>query len=230
MSIGQEIDFREEGYRVRNIGEAKGLQEAYRLRHLVYCDELKWVTPSLEGLEIDGYDPGSVSLGVYGNTGKLLGLARILNSHQPFMLEHEFRRLLPADYRVRKEADTAEVTRLTTLQPFADRHPGSRQVSKLIYKGIYQWSKAHGVRYLYFVVMPGFLRALRFMGFPCTAIGPVGTLDGQTECVATLLDWARFEEHAGRLNPKFLQWIATTEPASAGEPGQPYGFGSTHQT
>ncbi len=229
MCPAEQIDFRDGDCRICNIVETERLNEAYRLRHRVYCEALKWVPPSVEGLEIDRYDPGSVSLGVYGNEGALLGLARIITSDQPFMLEYEFRSLLPSGYEIRKDRDTAEITRLTTLLPSSHLQVESRQVSKLIYKGIYQWCEAHGVRYLYFVVMPRFLRALRLMGFPCSAIGPVATLGGQTECVAALLDWEEFEEHAGRLAPTFLQWIATTGPNSAAGLGQPYRPGSTHQ-
>lgn len=222
MAIAKEVRFLEDGFSVRTISSAEELQQAYRLRHEVYCDTLRWVKPSLNGLEKDRYDDCSLSLAAYGDKGHLLGLARILTGDHPFMIENEFRSLLPADFEIRKERDTAEITRLTTLQPFANLHREGRHASKLIYKGIYQWSKAHGVRYLYFVVMPKFLRSLKFIGFPCTAIGPVGTLDGRTECVAVLLDWAMFEEHARRFNPKFLQWIVTTERASAGVPEQPY--------
>lgn len=229
MTIANNVRFHEDGYSVRTISRKDELQQAYRFRHEVYCDTLRWVKSSPDGLEKDQYDDGSVSLAAYGNEGRLLGLARILTADHPFMIENEFLTLLPAGFEIRKERDTAEITRLTTLQPFAHQHQESRHASKLIYKGIYQWSKANGVRYLYFAVMPKFLRALRFMGFPCTAIGPVGTMGDQTECVAVLLDWVKFEEHAWRYNPKFLQWIATTEPASAGEPEQPYGSCSTRQ-
>jgi len=229
MKVASDIHFHEDGISVRTITRTEELQQAYRLRHEVYCDTLRWVKPSPDGLERDCYDDCSVSLAAYGDEERLLGLARILTADHPFMIENEFRSLLPADFEIRKERDTAEITRLTTLQPFAHMNPEGRYASKLIYKGIYQWSKAHGIRYLYFVVMPKFLRALRFMGFPCTAIGPVDTLDGETKCVAVLLDWVKFEEHARRLDPLFLHWIATTESASVGVPAQPYGSGSRLQ-
>lgn len=229
MADVQEVSFREQNYHVRTLHEAEDLLQAYRLRHSVYCDALKWVEPSPDGLEIDRYDQGSISLGVYGDAGELVGLARILTSNQAFMIEDEFRSLIPAEHDIRKEVDTIEITRLTTLSPFNHRNPASRTISSLIYKGIYQWSVMHGVRYLYFVVEARFMRALRLMGFPCDPIGAVTPLKGGVESVAALLDWSKFREQARSYNPKLLDWISRAQSTCAVAQAQPYGSASMHQ-
>jgi N-acyl-L-homoserine lactone synthetase len=228
--LKEDVCFNEQNYHVRTLRDAQELLQSYRLRHSVYCDTLKWVEPSPDRLEMDRYDPGAISLGVYGDAGELVGLARILTSNQAFMIEDEFRSLIPAEHAIRKEADTVEITRLTTLLPFNHRNQASRTVSSLIYKGIYQWSVMHGVRYLYFVVEARFLRALRLMGFPCTAVGPVTALKGGVQSVAAFLDWARFREHALSYNPQMLDWISgglpdlslTARSTCAGAQAQPY--------
>ncbi len=237
IDLKEDVCFDEQNYHVRTLRDAQELLQAYRLRHSVYCDALRWVDPSPDRLEMDRYDPGAISLGVYGDAGELVGLARILTSDQAFMIEDEFRSLIPAEHDIRKEVDTIEITRLTTLSPFNHRNQESRTVSSLIYKGIYQWSVMHGVRYLYFVVEARFLRALRLMGFPCTPIGPVTALKGGVESVAALLDWTRFREHARSYNPQMLAWISEGLPDLAPRARstrsaaqvQPYGSASMRQ-
>jgi len=85
--------------------------------------------------------------------------------------------------------DTAEVTRLGIKKLM--RKKSKRQAVMAIYKGIYLWSILNDVRYLYLVAEKKMFRAFTITGFPCKRIGPVKTLNGGVESLATA--WQRVD-------------------------------------
>jgi len=62
-------------------------------------------------------------------------------------LEREFAPLLASGYRVRKEWDTAEVTRFAVAPKLREYGISPAYISKLLHKGMYQWSLQNDVRY-----------------------------------------------------------------------------------
>lgn len=145
------------------------------------------------------------------DNGTLAGLFRILAPPAPFMLESEFRPCLLPGYRLRKEPDTVEITRLTVDPGIHDKGLSSRMMLAL-FKGVYQWSIFNDVRYLYMVVEKRFLRVLRAIGFPCEPISPAVTLPpAGAVSVAAMLDWDQFREESARKHPEFLRWITTLD-------------------
>lgn len=203
----KKVFFIEDGFCIREIEKKQDYLQAFKLRHKIYCEFLKWVESSPDGLEMDRYDFFSTSLGVFSQDEELVGVIRIIPSGQLFMLEKEFRNLVSLDRRIRKEKDTAEITRLTTLAPLHHKGLKQHQVSLLLYKGVYQWSLFNRIRYLYFVVEERFFRVLKRVGFPCLAVGPVTTLRDGVKAVATILDWEVFRSETGMYRPDFLKWI-----------------------
>ena len=204
----KKVCFIEDDLCIREIEKKKDHLKAYRLRHQVYCELLHWVESSPDGLEIDRYDTFSTSLGVFTQGEDLLGVIRMIPSDHLFMLEKEFRNLVSPNHNIRKEPDTAEITRLTTLVPHHLKVTQQQRVSLLLYKGVYHWSLLNGVRYLYFVVEERFFRVLKRVGFPCLAVGPITTLRGGVQTVATILDWEVFRLGTGLHRPDFLDWMA----------------------
>ena len=204
----KKVFFIEDDLFIREIEKKQDHLKAYRLRHKVYCEFLHWVEPSPDELEIDRYDFFSTSMGVFETGGDLLGVIRIIPSDSLFMLEKEFLPLVSADHRIRKECDTAEITRLTTLVPHHLTIIKQHRVSMLLYKGVYHWSLLNGVRYLYFVVEMRFLRVLNRVGFPCVPIGPVTTLGEGVQTIAIILDWEVFRLEASLSQPTFFKWIS----------------------
>ena len=162
-------------------------EQAFALRHAVYCQRLGWVPARGDGRERDDFEDGAVSLGALDARGTLLGVVRLIPADRPFMLERDFAPLLKGR-RLAKSRDCAEVTRLATR-----RVPGlaSGAIAALLYDGIYRWSRRHGVRFLYFVVETRYHRILERLGFPCRALGPACRL-GETVCVAVRLDWRAY--------------------------------------
>lgn len=209
------IHFEEEGYSVRSIESGEDRMQAYRFRHFVFRETLQWIPTDPAGLDIDEYDPVTTSVGVF-KAETLVGLARFIPPDHRFMLEREFRALVTVEHRIRKTPETAEITRLAVAPPsWRGAGIGPRQLSLLLYKAVYQWSVANGVRYLYLVVERRFHRALVHSGFPCAALGQGGRLPpAHVESVAAILDWEAFRTMHRGSRPAFLAWISTIRAAT----------------
>lgn len=203
------IQFYEGGCWLRSIESEEEHLQAYRLRHQVFCETLGWVAPNPTGLEVDSYDASAVSLGLFTEQGTLLGLVRIITSDQRFMLENDFIDLIPPGYSIRKETDTIELTRLTLI-PSARKEGLSSSYLRLLFKGVYQWSLANSVRYLYMEVEERFVRVLDRMGFPTTPVGPAKSLPpAMVVSLAAIIDWEIFRQHNQVHRAPFLEWITT---------------------
>jgi len=203
------VAFYEGEFLVKTLDTKEELTQAYQLRHRVFAEKLGWVPPTEDGQEMDMYDLWGVTIGGIDNDGTLLGMARLLPSSGKFMLENEFGALLPGDYTIRKEQDTAEITRLAVNPDIQDAKL-STQVMLGTLKGIYQWAVENEIRYYYLEVEHRFLRALRMLGFPCEPIGPVVKLPpAGAGAVAALYDMARFDNENMEKRPGFLEWIST---------------------
>jgi acyl homoserine lactone synthase len=205
----REIAFYEGEFLIKTVTEEADLKQAYRLRHRVFAETLRWVSPTGDGQEMDIYDLWGKTVGLFGYDGVLLGMARLLPSSGKFMLENDFGALLPQGYVIRKEEDTAEITRLAVNPDIRDPKL-STQIMVGILKGIYQWAVENDIRYYYLEVEQRFLRALRMLGFPCEPIGPVVKLPpAGAGAVAALYDMVRFDEENMQKRPDFLEWIST---------------------
>lgn len=203
------IAFREGEFLVKTLTDDADLQQAYRLRHRVFAETLGWVPSAEDGTEMDMYDLWGVTVGVFARDGVLLGMARLLPPSGKFMLENEFGALLPRGYAIRKEPDTAEITRLAVSPDIHDARRSSRILLGVL-KGIYQWAVENEIRYYYLEVEQRFLRALRMLGFPCEPIGPVVNLSpADVGVVAGIYDMVRFDEENRDKRPAFLEWIST---------------------
>jgi acyl homoserine lactone synthase len=226
-AIGEErgLAFYEGEFLVKTLEGKAELTQAYQLRHKVFAETLRWVPPTEDGQEMDMYDLWGETVGLFGYDGILLGMARLLPSSGKFMLENDFGALLPEGYAIRKERDTAEITRLAVNPDIRDPKLSSR-VMRGVLKGIYQWAVENEIRYYYLEVEHRFLRVLRMLGFPCEPIGPVVKLPpAGTEAVAALYDMVRFDDENIHKRPSFLEWISTIK-TSTGEviPGRTSSF------
>ncbi len=210
MSEVRDIAFREDEFLVKTLRGAE-LKKSYQLRHKVFAESLKWVPASADREEVDIYDLWGSTVGLLHPDGTLLGMARLIPSSGRFMLENEFGALLPRDYVIRKERDTAEITRLTVNPEIRDPKLSTR-IMLAVLKGIYQWAVENEVRYYYLEVEQRFLRALRMFGFPCEPVGPVVKLPpAGASAVAAFYDMCCFDERNAEKRPEFLRWISTIE-------------------
>lgn len=215
------ICFYEGPYCIRSLTGKEDELKAARLRHEVFCETLKWVPSSPDGLETDKHDPVSMAIGIFSAGEELLGVFRFLPPSSPFMLEHEFAPLLSPGYRMRKEWDTAEVTRFTVAPNLRHHGISPGHISRLLYKGMYQWSLENGIRYIYVAVERRFWRALVIAGYPYQPIGPVTALPpAGAESVAAILDWENFRSESRLKRATFLDWIETRQTDAVPMHGQ----------
>jgi len=204
---------------VKTLESEEELRQAYRLRHRVFAERLRWVRETENGLETDVYDSWSTMVGLFSDWGHLIGIVRMTHAPVPFMLESEFSACLVSSHKVRKALDTAEITRLAVDPGITDRSLSTRAMCAII-KGAYQWCLTHDVRYTYFVVEKRLLRALRLMGWPCQTIGaPVSLPPAEAVSVASLIDLDEFRLENARKRPDVLKWFSATEnPYHSGYP------------
>ena len=213
MQIQAGIEFYEGDLVVKTLSTSEELTKAYRLRHKVFAETLRWVPPTEDGQEMDMYDLWGTSIGLVRHDETLLGLARLLPASGEFMLERDLRMLLPQGYVLRKEQDTAEITRLALDPAIRDKSLSARLMLTLI-KGIYQWGLLHDVRYFYLEVEHRFFRVLNSLGIPCdplslpVALPPAGALS-----VAATMDIMKCEKVLARRRPHLMEWMATTVTA-----------------
>jgi acyl homoserine lactone synthase len=210
----RQISFCEGEFLVKTLESEEELRQAYHLRHRVFAEKLKWVPERNNQLESDVYDTWSTSIGLFSNQ-QLLGMVRMTPAPFPFMLESEFSGCLVGSHRVRKELDTAEITRLAVDPAITDRGL-SAKLMRTIFKGMYHWTLANNIRYTYLVVESRFLRVVQRIGWPCHAIGaPVALPPADVLSIGALLDLDEFRSDAAYKRPEMLQWLYATEPATS---------------
>jgi acyl homoserine lactone synthase len=203
------IEFCEENFLIKTLETKQELTQAYQLRHRVFAEQLKWVPETEDRQEMDMYDLWGQSIGIINRGGKLHGLARILPSSGPFMLEHDLRLLLPPEHIMRKETDTAEITRLAIDPDIKDKGLSARLLLLMV-KGIYHWAIAHDVRYFYIEVDYRFFRVLNAMAISCHPLSPpVALPPANTPSIAAMLDIVRCEEILGGKRPQVMEWMST---------------------
>jgi len=208
----RKIAFCEGEFLVKVLESKEELRQAYHLRHRVFAETLKWVPERQDQLESDVYDAWSACIGLFSNEEQLLGMVRMTPAPLPFMLESEFSGCLVGPHRVRKQLDTAEITRLAVDPMITDRGL-SAKLMRTIFKGMYHWTLANGIRYTYLVVESRLLRVVQRIGWPCQAISaPVALPPADVLSVAALLDLEEFRSTSALKRPDMLKWLQATDP------------------
>jgi len=203
-----ELIIQEGDYLIKTLTAPEDLEEAYRLRHDVFCDELKWVPPSANGIEIDAYDSFSELLGVFDGRRTLVGHIRLTPSPQPFMAEKEFSCILPEGVRIAKGPKMTEITRLCVKREARmTRDPYS--IPDMLSKGMYHWSLLMDMRILVVVVDRRCFRFLRSSTtLPLDPLGPFHTMpDGVSAAVCTI-SWDKFEAVSREKRPDYMEWMS----------------------
>ncbi|MFQ5736538.1 MAG: acyl-homoserine-lactone synthase [Thermodesulfobacteriota bacterium] len=218
-----ELIFKEGDFIVKALSAHEEMEEAFRLRHDVFCDELKWVPPSPDGLEMDPYDDFSDLIGVFDPDRRLVGHIRLTASPHPFMVEKEFACILPEGVEIAKGPRTSEVTRLCVRkEDRMVRHPVS--IPNMLYKGMYQWSLAMGMRVLVIVVDKRCFRHLRSIGLTVDPLGPFFVMPDGVSASVCYINWDKFERVSSERKPGFLEWMSTLKAPcpSLSQPHGPY--------
>jgi acyl homoserine lactone synthase len=207
----------EPGFSLEHLEHPGQLEQAYRLRHRLFAETLRWVPEHPSGLEIDEYDAFTEMIGILDPGGRLLGQVRMHEATVPFMIEHEFAQVLGGGAMPLKGRDTAEITRFG-LHPDAraltvEAAGGRYDLFTLLLKGIYRWSLAHGVRTVLAVVDHRVFRLLHLRGFPFEALAEPKVMPDGVVALAIRLEWDRFLEVNRTRRPGLVAWFDQGAPA-----------------
>lgn len=195
----QMLFFQPGDIRVKTLDSIKEKYLAYRLRKEIYCNQLQWVPDNQEEIEVDDYDSHSILLGALDGNEDVIGTVRIIPAQHSMMIEKEFISLIAPSHRIKKKANTVEISRMCICQSMRARK--RLNTSHALYQSIHRWSNLHQIRFLYMVVEQKMLRNLNLTGYPCQRIGPALTLRGGVETAAALLDWHDYDRNAQTAPP-----------------------------
>jgi len=198
-------------FSVKLLNETHDIKLSHRLRYDIFCEELGWVPKRSDRIDTDDYDNNAVYFGVFNGHNELLAFLRIIRSAGDFMLENEFRSLVCKEYRIKKDHETVEISRLcVTSRARSNRiegNFGTHGISILLYKAVYQWCVQNNIRYLYCVVERTIFRLLNSRGFTCRMLGFPQTMPDGTVAVAAMIDWREFEQLNAEKRPALLYWF-----------------------
>lgn len=205
------VCIREGGFILKTLEGDDEKSQAYRLRHRVFSEELGWVPRSASQMETDVYDSHAIPIGILNAQSTILAYFRIVLSNRAFMIEKEFSFLVSSDHEVRKQDDTAEVSRLCVSLEARNTsvcgNHGTRSLSMLLYKGIYHWCVRNQVRYIYIVVDHKVYRLFRAKGFPCRPVGEPVTMPDGCVAVAATVDFEELVSLNKLKRPELMKWF-----------------------
>lgn len=202
--------------------DGKLLSAALRLRHDVFCDELKWVNPTGPCEELDVFDGCSTNLGLTEG-GELRAYLRLTRGPGPFMIDVFFPHLLESP--LPRSPRVAELSRLCVDGSFRKRRIpteiGALPLSMFLYREAFRWSRSVGVNVLYFVTTSRIARLLAMQGLTIESIASCG--QGVDNQVLSYLDWDRFLEFG---NPALVDWFSEASGSRAARRPRPLALGS----
>lgn len=164
------------------------LEELYKLRYHVYCEEYKYIDISntVNGLEMDQWDPHSVHFVIRDLNKEISATVRLVkNSKNKFPIEHHFKFDIDLSY-LDKNA-TVEISRLIVTRQYRRQH-----LLFLLIKGIYLYVKENEINNIFFVIDDRLYTLLIKMGVPVRRIGKPTMYQGFTyPCLLTIEDFER---------------------------------------
>lgn len=179
--------------------ESPLIEDVYRLRYKVYCDEWGFEKPEDHpgGIEVDGFDSYSSHFAAIEkkDSGQLIGTVRIiLHSPHGFPIEHHC--VIDADLSGIDRSCLGEISRFAVSKEYRRRHTDrimfdgeehNEEVERRhaverrksdhdivlgLYSCVYRESQERGLTHLYAVMADGLQFLLRRAGVSCERIGP----------------------------------------------------------
>ncbi|MBV7599063.1 acyl-homoserine-lactone synthase [Aeromonas sp. sia0103] len=145
--------------------------ELYRFRKRVFSDRLGWDVESHRGLERDSFDKPDTHWVLIEDEQGLCGCIRLLSCAQDYMLPSIFPAALAGELAPR----CADVWELTRLAIDASRAPqldnGVSELTCVIFREVYAFARAQGIRELVAVVSLPVERIIRRLGLPIERLG-----------------------------------------------------------
>lgn len=198
-------------YQIKTLTRRDEFLQAFHLRYTIFHNELRWVPDSQDQIERDDYDKNAVHFGVFNKEKQLLAFVRLILYKDTYMLENEFSKLVEDKHNIRKQSDTAEVSRLCISKGVRNKNIlsnfGMHSITMLLYKGIYLWCRKNNIRYLYAVIEYKLYKLMLMRGFPCRLIGNPIIMQDKIKAVAVIFDWEEFRTNSMKRRPDMFKWF-----------------------
>jgi N-acyl amino acid synthase of PEP-CTERM/exosortase system len=216
--------------------------EAYRLRHSVYCEDLGFEPPSSDFREVDEFDANSSHLLIrHLSTGEFVGCVRLVRLPPGSPLERlPLERTcggklaagaIPADASARQHI--AEVSRLAIARTFRRRRGEAKQAAPLsdesfqagpiarfpypltgLYLGVIATASLEGLTKLFVLTEPRLAHHLGKLGLPIAQIGP--PLEHRGLRVPSMIEVEPVVSEMGRIwKPFYDHILESVRPATA---------------
>lgn len=158
------MDPREKMYRVGFGVQGEG---EYALRHKVFAETLKWIPERADKLDIDDYDCYAFPFTVVQTNGnwredRLAAYLRVIHYDQPYMLEHEFKDVIPNGFI---KSHSMEISRLCINTDVVNHRDRLFVLTKL-FNAVIMHGRELGREFCYFVTVPSVITLLRYMKIP----------------------------------------------------------------
>ncbi|MCE4557538.1 PEP-CTERM/exosortase system-associated acyltransferase [Pelomonas cellulosilytica] len=222
----------------RELGtKTRPLRSALELRYQVYCVEYSFLEPEdyPDGAETDEHDDEAAHFHAFDGSDELVGYVRLVrpDAEQRFPLQRHCGNFA-AGLALPNPKQAAEISRLMVRSEFR-RQRGQRlagvtaaennailsgqrrldtpQILLGLYKQMYLYSLAHGIRYWYAAMERPLARSLARSGFVFEPIGPETDYYGPVS--PYLADLNKLEASVGTRHPDLLAWLRnpTRSPA-----------------
>ena len=205
------------------------LKQVFELRYQVYCQECGFLPAANypNRCEVDQYDANSAHFGVFNLRDELVGYGRMVHPDltQSFPFQSHCHDLLTGA-TLAPPPQAAEISRLMVTQAYRRRrgdvlagvtieddlprvNPDLRdhtpQILLSLYRQMYAFSLAHGMRYWYAAMERPLARVLSQMGFAFVQIGPV--VDYYGPVALYLGDLRELEVRVGQSHPTLMTWL-----------------------
>lgn len=205
------------------------MREIENFRFQVYCRECRFLPEAdyPDGLERDACDPNSAHFYASNLRGELVGYVRLVQASatEGFPFFDHCQELLPgvslppatqsaeisrlmvhSAYRRRRGDTLAGVTILDdSLVTERERRDKSPQILLSMYRQMYLYSVAHGIRYWYAAMEKFLARSLGMFGFDFKQVGP--EVDYYGPVATYLADLRALEASVSEGNPLLLAWL-----------------------
>jgi len=213
-------------------GAAEALQETFRLRYQVYCLERGFL-PAADypgQIESDEFDAHSEHFSAHDRQGQIAGSVRLVRHTEglgyPFQAhcpvfpqvtlpppgeaEEISRLVVSKSYRRRREDNWMGINEEHLEPPpdIAARRGGHPIIVLGLYRAMFAYSRANGVRYWYAAMERSLARLLGRYGFDFTQIGP--QVDYYGPVAVYLADLRALEARVSVENPTLFRWFCET--------------------
>ncbi len=187
---------------INKTNSASELEELYRLRYKVYCEEYKYIDQDKHPnkFETDEYDQYSDHFVMRDKTHEIAAMVRVIKySREGFPLEKFFQRNVQLSQDDQEK--TVEISRLIVAQKYR-----KKGLLLFLLKGLYRYALDNNVRYAYSVMDETLYPILKKIRVPLRIIGPKNVYQGVTfPCLLSVSEWID-EVKSSRAISKFFSY------------------------